>query len=835
MNHRILALLLVVLPAILWGQSTPSTDSGNDPKTYEIGGVQVVGARHAQPEAIIKLSGLMVGDKIKVPGPSIPGAIKALWKQRLFKDVQIVQTKAIGEVIFLEIRVVEMLRVAKVDIQGVKKMEQEDVRNLVNQQVIKGAIFTENDKINLRSSLWQYFEEKGFYHTKIQIRERTDSLQGKLFLTLVVEKGQKAKVTAVHFRGNNRVHSRKLRKVMETKSTRRFLSSARFVHSIFESDKQAIIDYYQSLGYRDMRFANDTVKINQEGDLEICFDIVEGPRYYFRSIEWKGNAIYNTEVLDKVLGIKKGDVYDMALLEQRLRFDLQGRDITSLYMDNGYLFFKVELTEKAIVGDSIDLEINILEGPPAMISKVTISGNEHTHEEVIRRELRTKPGQRFSRADIIRSQREIISLGYFNPETLDIKTEVNPEEGTVDIEYVVEEKRNDKVELSAGWQPGSSGEKGSVVGTLGFTLNNFSFRNLLNGQNWNPFPMGDGQVLSLRLQSTGRSYQGYNFSFTEPWLGGKSPNTLSVAGFYQRFTNGYNPETESFESLSVAGGSIRFGSRLKWLNQNLIATSELSFQNINLNGYRGITLEDGTYIDQGIFNNLYLKQTLTYNTIADPFFPRQGLRVSLSGQWTPPYSLFREDNPDGTAAGDFHWLEYHKWRFDAEGYLPVAGKLTFKGSLKLGTLGAYNSGLGTPPFERFEMGGNGISSQQAGFVGNDVFALRGYEADYLKGTQNGGGAAFGKITAELRYPVLNMPSARAYILAFAEGGNVWKDTRDFNLFDLKRSVGMGVRIHLPMFGTLGFDYGLGFDKPELAGQKWSNYGTFNVILGFEPE
>lgn len=833
MKQRILALLLVALPAILWAQTAQPETIDDSPKTYEIGGIKVVGAHHSQPQAIIALSGLKVGNKVQVPGPSIPGAIKALWKQRLFSDVQIIKTKAISNVLFLEIRVVEMLRVAKVVIKGLKKIEQEEAQDLVYQHVIKGTIFTKNDKANLQSALLKHFEEKGFYHALINIEEQADSLEGKLYLTLKIEKGQKAKVKAVHFAGNNNIRASKLQKIMATKSSKRFLSSARFAQSNYEADKQTIIDYYHSEGYRDMAFAEDRIDINEQGDLEIYFEITEGSRYYFRNITWKGNAIYPTEVLEKVLGIKKGDVYNTALLEQRLRFDAEGRDISSLYMDNGYLFFQVDPLEKAIVGDSIDLEIRILEGPAAIIDKVTISGNERTHEEVIRRELRTKPGQRFSRTDIIRSQREIISLGYFNPETLDIQTEVNPEKGTVNIEYVLEEKRNDQIELSAGWQPGASGEKGSVVGTLGFTLNNFSFRNLLTGQNWSPFPSGDGQVLSLRLQSTGKSYQAYNLSFTEPWLGGKSPNTLSVAGFYQRYTNGYSPDTESYQSLAVVGGTVRFGSRLKALNQNLIATTELSFQNIDLNGYRSIILDDGTALDQGSFNNLYLKQTLTYNTIADPFFPRQGLRASISGQWTPPYSLFRDEvaNPEGVN----RWLEYHKWRFDVEGYLPVVGKLTFKGSLKLGTLGTYNSEMGTPPFERFELGGDGISSQQSGFVGNDVFALRGYEADYLKGTQNGGGAAFSKIAAELRYPVLNTPMARAYILAFAEGGNVWKDPKDLNPFDIKRSAGMGLRIHLPMFGTLGFDYGIGFDKPELAGQKWTNYGTFNVILGFEPE
>ena len=431
--------------------------------------------------------------------------------------------------------------------------------------------------------------------------------------------------------------------------------------------------------------------------------------------------------------------------------------------------------------------------------------------------------------EVIRSQRELMAMGYFNPEKLGIKTDVDPATGTVALEYEVKETRNEKVELSGGWNPSSK----QVVGTLGLTLDNFSVRNLLRHKDWSPLPSGDGQRLSLRLQSTGRQYQAANFSFSEPWLGGKRPNLFTVAGFYQRFTNGESAGADGFASLSVTGGSLQLGTRFRALNRSLAFTLEGSYQNIFLNGYQDIQLDDGSTISSGRFNNLYIKPALTYNTIGDPFFPTRGARITLSAQFTPPFSALGVASAEDS--NPYRWLEYHKWRFNAEYYIPLAGKLVLKASAKMGWLGHYNSAIGTPPFERFELGGNGISSSQAGFVGNSLIALRGYDEGYLEGSRNGGGAAFSKLTMELRYPFLNTPGARGYLLGFAEAGNVWKQAYQFSPFNLRPAAGLGIRLQLPMFGTVGFDYGIGFDKPELKGQDWTKYGTFNIVLGIEPE
>ncbi|MCB0593244.1 MAG: BamA/TamA family outer membrane protein, partial [Phaeodactylibacter sp.] len=737
--------------------------------------------------------------------------------------------KTVGDIVFLEIRVEELPRLSGWAISGLKKQEQEAVEEIAKQRLRKGAILSSHHQNTFREAVRQYFEEKGFADVQANMKQRLNADSSALHLQIAIDKGSKLKVAGIRFHGNRAVSTRKLRRLMDTKEARRLFGSARYLPATLESDREKLLAHYRSLGYRDATIEQDSLWRNEKGQIGLAWRIDEGRRYYFGAITWQGNAIYPTPLLQRQLGIRPGDVYNQQLLEERLFYSPDGRDVQSLYMDNGYLFVRIEPIEKGIRGDTIDLEFRIAEGPVATISEVNIKGNERTHEHVIRRELATQPGQPFSRADVIRSQRELMAMGYFNPEKLGVNTDVDPATGTVALEYEVEETRNEKVELSGGWNPSSK----QVVGTLGITLDNFSVRNLLRGKNWNPLPSGDGQSLSFRLQSTGRQYQAANFSFSEPWLGGKRPNLFTVAGFYQRFTNGESAGADSFASLSVTGGSLQLGTRFRALRRSLAFTLESSFQHIYLNGYQDILLDDGSSISYGRFNNLYLKPALTYNTIGDPFFPTRGARLTLSAQFTPPFSAL------GLASADdnnpYRWLEYHKWRFNAEWYTPIAGKLVLKASAKMGWLGHYNSAIGTPPFERFELGGNGISSSQAGFAGNDLIALRGYEEGYLEGSRNGGGAAFSKMTMELRYPIFNTQAARGYILGFAEAGNVWKQAYQFSPFNLKPSAGMGLRLQLPMFGTIGFDYGIGFDKPELEGQRWTKFGTFNIVLGVEPE
>ncbi|MCB0547315.1 MAG: outer membrane protein assembly factor BamA, partial [Phaeodactylibacter sp.] len=797
--------------------------------TYEIGGIEVAGNWHSDARAIIALSGLRVGDKVQIPGPAVSKAIRTIWQQQLFRQVEINRAKTIGDIVFLEIRVEELPRLSGWSVTGLKKQEQEAVEEIAKQHLRKGAILSDHHQNTFREAVRRHFEEKGYADAQILMEQGLSADSSSIHLGVGIDKGEKAKVAEIHFEGNRSVPSRKLRRLMETKEARRLFGSARYLPGTLAADREKLLAHYRALGYRDAAIGQDSLWRDEKGRIGLSWQIDEGRLYYFGDISWRGNAIYPTPLLQKLLGIRPGDAYNQQLLEERLFFSPDGRDVQSLYMDNGYLFVRIEPIEKGIRGDTIDLEFRITEGPVATISEVSISGNERTHEHVIRRELTTQPGQPFSRADVIRSQRELMAMGYFNPEKLGINTDVDPATGTVALEYKVEETRNEKVELSGGWNPSSK----QVVGTLGITLDNFSVRNLLRRKDWSPLPSGDGQRLSFRLQSTGKQYQAANFSFSEPWLGGKRPNLFTVGGFYQRFTNGENAGADGFASLSVTGGSLQLGTRFRALNRSLAFTLEGSFQHIYLNGYQDILLDDGSTISSGRFNNLYLKPALTYNTIGDPFFPTRGTRITLSAQFTPPFSALglasaEDSNP-------YRWLEYHKWRFNAEWYTPVAGKLVLKAAAKMGWLGHYDSAIGTPPFERFELGGNGISSSQAGFVGNSLIALRGYEEGYLEGSRNGGGAAFSKLTMELRYPFLNTPAARGYLLGFAEAGNVWKQAYQFSPFNLKPAAGLGLRLQLPMFGTIGFDYGIGFDKPELEGQRWTKFGTFNIVLGIEPE
>lgn len=822
----LIGILLVGLLSAQSNEEAPTTAG----EWLEIGGIKVEGIQEANNRAIITVSGLKVGDRLQIPGPKIQKAIKALWKLQLFRDIQILETDRKGDIIFLKIIVQEMPRLSAFHLKGVKRKWQEPLRKILAQDLILSASVSQETKTRTQRNVKQWLLQRGYYFAEVSIIPYLDNQKKGLVLDIEVIPGEKAKVHEIRFQGNKAISDRSLRQKMQTKDKHKALAKKTFLPTILQSDQKTIIQHYQTQGYLDATI--DEVEIDTIGqELNINISITEGLPYRFRNITWKGNGVYSQAILNKVLGIQSGDIYNPVLLEQRLRFDPKGRDISALYLDNGYLFFEAEPVVTYMRNHEIDLEIQLTEGPLAKIGEVAITGNEQTHEHVIRRALHTQPGKAFSRADILRSQQALINLGYFNPETLDMTTKVNPEDGTVDLEYKLEEKPSSKYELSASWNPAASDQGGGLVGTVGLTLNNFSLRKLFQKDKGTFMPMGDGQTLSLRAQSTGRDYQGLNFSFTEPWLGGKKPNSLTLSTFYQRFTNHSSVTEENpFASMSTIGGSLQLGSRLNWLDGNFITTSELSYQHIDLNGLDDILLEDGSTISQGNFNNLYFKQSLTYYTLNDPFFASKGLKVQLSGQITPPYSLFGNQTSQS-----FKWMEYHKWRVNAEWYAPITKKWIVKLSGKTGWLSAYDNDIGIPPFERFEVGGNGTNTQQLAFAGNDLISMRGYPADYLEGTLNGGGASFAKFSAEIRYPLINSASTRAFLLAFGEAGNVWKSSSQFNLGDLKPAVGVGFRVQLPFLGMIGLDYGFGLDRPDLSGQSWGNYGTLNLILGIEPE
>lgn len=841
-------LLLAILslgytPAILAQEGADSLAVFDyaDAQDYEIGGIRVTGAFFSDENAIIGVSGLSVGDKIRIPGYDIPRALKNLWRLRLYTNVEIVQEKKIGDVIFLEYIVQERPRLSRYSYKGVKKSFHDDLNDEVNRYLLKGGIVTEDIKVNASESIRSFFVEKGFLDTRVNAEEINDTSRvNAVRLVFNVDLNEKVKIKNITFTGNSAVKDRRLRKEMETKEKRRFLTGSKLIAEEYEADKDAIIAFYNKIGYRDARIIADSSWRNEKGDLEIKIMLNEGNQYYFRDIAFKGNSIYETQQLEEVLGILPGDVYNQELLETRLSFSQDGRDVSTLYMDNGYLFFRADPIETAIEGDSIDLEIRIFEGPQATIDKVTIAGNDRTHEHVIRRELRTRPGDKFSRSDIIRSQRQIVNLNYFNPETLGINTPVNPNRGTVDIEYTVEEKPSDQLELSAGW-----GGQRRVIGTLGVTFNNFSLRNVTNRKAWHPLPQGDGQRVSLRAQTNGDFFQSYNISFTEPWLGGKKPTSLTVAGFYNRFTNGASRNNPgAFQSFNITQLSVSVGTRLRWPDDNFVSRTGVNIQTLNLQNWsipgQNFRTDSGEAIRGGFFNNFSVTQTLARSTINDPLFPKEGSNISLSVQFTPPYSLFEKDRnyADLPPEDRFRWLEYHKWRFDADWYATLVGKLVLKAQTKFGILGSYSDEIGTSPFERFQLGGDGINNQQFGYAGVDIISSRGYEIEDFPGNTIGNGQEiatplYSKLTFELRYPLSLNPSSTIYVLAFAQGANAWRNSRDFNPFELQRSVGGGVRVFLPMFGTLGFDYGIGFDKT--GPRTLQNMGDFNIILGFEPE
>jgi outer membrane protein insertion porin family len=745
-------------------------------------------------------------------------------------------------VVFLRISVEERPRLSGHTYVGAKKGEHDDLNEKVDRFLLKGGIVTENIKVNAAEAIEDFYIEKGFLDAKAVAEERPDSVRlNSVRLIFNVDKGPRIKIENIVFNGVESFKDKKLLKEMKnTKRKKRLFASSKFIRSEFETDKESILTFYNNNGYRDARILSDSTWRTEDGELMLALNVEEGSQYYFRNISWKGNSLYEANVLSDVLGIKKGDVYNQELLQTRLSFSQDGRDVSTLYMDDGYLFFSVDPIEVAITEDSIDLELRMFEGPQATIDKVVITGNDRTHEHVVRRELRTLPAAKFSRSDIMRSQREITNLGYFNPENLSINTPVNPQRGTVDIEYGVEERPSDQLELSAGW-----GGNRRVIGTLGVSFNNFSMRNIFNKSAWRPLPQGDGQRLSIRAQTNGDFYQSYNVSLTEPWLGGKKPTSLTVAGFYNRFAFGIR-NTSTYQRFNIVQGSVSVGTRLKWPDDNFISSTAINVQTLYLNNWaRGLFRTDnGDVVVDGNYNNFSIKQTFARNTINDPLFPKEGSLISLSVQFTPPYSLFNKDRnyADESTTERFRFLEYHKWRFDAEWYATLVGKLVFKAQAKIGMLGYYNKDIGTSPFERFQLGGDGINNQQFGFAGVDIISMRGYEVADLENNRENPGQVnsttlstpvFDKFTMELRYPLSLNPTSTIYVLGFVQGGNAWRNISDFNPFDFKRSAGLGLRVFLPMFGTLGFDYGIGFDKS--GARTLQNLGDFNIILGFEPE
>ena len=867
------------------------------PKEYTIAAIKVTGTQSFDANLIISISGLAVSDKIMIPGTdAFSKAINNLWKQNLISNVEIYLTRLVGKNLYVEINITERPRLSNYKFVGVKKSESDDL--IAKTGLVKGRVVTENMKLTAKDNIRKFFVEKGFRNTDVRVTERKDtSISNSVLLTFLVDKKNKVRVNEINFAGNENVTDSKLKKQMKgTKEMSRFtlfpatnikpyggkddklsfkdyvkengylspsktkelvdpyfrfklLTSAKFNDKKYAEDKNKVLEYYNSLGFRDAVIVADTQYYNNKGDMNVAIKVNEGHKYLFGNITWRGNTKYSDSLLTVFLGIQKGETYNAETLNKRLgkQASQEGGDISSLYMDDGYLFFRVDPVETSVYKDTIDHEIRIVEGPQATIGNVTISGNDKTKEHVIRRELRTIPGEKFSRADIIRTQRELSQLGFFNPEKINPGVVPNSENGTVDINWGLEEKSSDQLELSAGFGGGIG-----LTGTLGVTFNNFSINNIFKKSAWSPLPTGDGQKLSLRVQSNGKAYRSYNFSFTEPWLGGKKRNSFTVSYYDTKYANAYDPYTGGYSSayadssyIKTTGFGISLGKQLKWPDDYFSIVYSLNVQQYKLKNYNifpGLTNGNST--------NLSFKVTLARSSAGpNPIFPTSGSNFALSVQLTPPYSLFRNISLYNDPTQKYKFVEFHKERFSAEWYVPIGNahgeeknkQFILKAAAKYGFLGRYNTKIDASPFERFQLGDAGLSNNFA-LLGYDIIAHRGYpvydnsnpKINPDLSTAKEFFTIFNKYTLELRYPFSTSASSTIYGLAFFEAANGWYKFKDYNPFKLRRSVGLGMRFFLPMFGLLGFDYGIGLDRIE-PGQPLKSAAKFTFMLGQEPE
>lgn len=810
------------------------------PSTYTIADITVSGSSHLDEQTIVSLSQLKIGDDITIPGQDISNAIKEIWEERLVGDVSISITKIEGGDIYLNIHLTERPRLSKMVIEGVRKSERTDLKEkfgLIRSQVISRSL-----RKNIEFQIQKYFEDKGFYSTQVTITDIPDTLLDNHFhLQVDIEKGKKVKIDQLVLNGASKVEEKKLRRKMKKTKQRawwRVWARSKYIKTDYATDKEALIAYYNSQGMRDAKITKEKIyQTDNPKHINIELTIEEGEIYYFRDITWVGNYIHKDENLQKILGIKSGDVYNQELLDQRLNFNPTGPDISSIYLDNGYLFFSVNPVEVRVENDSIDIEMRIYEGNQATINEVYVNGNTKTSDHVILREIRTLPGQKFSRADLIRTQREIAQLGYFDPETINIIPKPNPVDGTVDIEYRVDEKPSDQLQLSGGW-----GGAVRFVGTLGLSFNNFSLRNIFNLPSWSPLPSGDGQRFSIRAQSNGPRYQSYQASFTEPWLGGRRPNSFTVSTNVSKISNvASDLSVNGF--LKVSTVSLMLGRRLNWPDDYFTLTNSLSYSKYRLENYASFA---NSLCETCDANNISFNTTLARNNTGDnPQYLTKGANVSLSATFTPPYSLLDRSIENLPEPEVYKWIEYHKWMFDYSRFIQLTGNkrknqndlyssnkgkrhLVLNTRAHIGYIGTYNTKLGVGPFERFSLGGDGLSGFNF-LLGTDIIGLRGYDNNSITPTSGGGGRVFNKYVFELRYPLVTEGVATIFILTFLEAGNNWSSPSEFNPFALYRSAGVGARIFMPAFGMIGVDYGRGFDI--VPGDPTAHEGQFHFTIG----
>ena len=803
-----------------------------NPREFTIGGLTVSGARNFDTQAIILFSGLSVGQKITIPGDQISQAIKNLWKQKLFDNITVSISEIKGNEIFLDIGLVERARLSRYKFEGISKGEAENLREKIN--LIRGSIVNENLLTNTSNIIEKYFEEKGYLDTKVNITEHPDTLvPNSEYLILDVQKNEKIKIGNINFNGVTQVKESKLRKALKSTKEKNFFriwKRSKFIRSAYREDLKNIAQVYNALGYRNAKVKQDSVYRNPDGTVGIDIDIYEGNQFYFGEIEWVGNTKYPSSKLSEVLGIERGEIYDQSKFESRLIMNANGGDVSSLYLDDGYLAFQAIPVEKRVYNDTIDVQIKIYEGRQYRINRVIIKGNTKTNDRVVRREIRTKPGDLFSRSDIIRTQRELSQLGYFDPESFGINPVQNDQDGTVDIIYTLAERPSDQIELSGGWGAGS------IVGTLGLSFTNFSMRNFFNADAWDPLPSGDGQRLSIRAQTNGKFFQSYNASFTEPWLGGKKPNSFTVGVQRSIQTNGVTKKQDeqglgSRQALIITGGSISLGKRLGWPDDYFQIMGGVSYLYYDIQNYTNGSNTGIFALSNGTSNNLAFIFNLSRNSVFDPIYPRYGSNVRLNTKLTLPYSLWDGIDYSGDITDETRYknAEYYKWKLVAEWYTELAPKLVLMTRSGFGFLGYYNRDKGISAFERFYLGGSALS----GFSldGREIIGLRGY--DDLSLSPPTGSNIVMKQTMELRYLISPNPSATIFALTFLEAGNTYDGIENFDPFRIYRSAGVGLRIFLPMFGLMGLDYGWRFDdvplKPAMARSQF--HFTIGMNLG----
>ena len=861
----VVALCLCGLKASAQGKIVyPDISYAGTPKTLVLGGINVSGIEGYEDYMLAGISGLSVGQEIMVPGNEITDAVKRYWRHGLFSDVKISADSIVGDKIYLHVSLALRPRVSVINYVGLKKSEREDMENKLG--LLKGAQITPNMIDRAKILAKRYFDDKGFKNADIEIRQRDDvSNKNQVILDVIIDKKEKMKVRDIIIEGNAQLSSSKIKggflrkgafaKTHEAGKLSSLFKAKKFTPERWAADKKKLIEKYNELGFRDATILEDTVWNADEKHVNIHIKVNEGKKYYLRNITWVGNTVYSTDYLNALLGMKKGDVYDQKLLNKRLTEDEDA--VGNQYWNHGYLFYNLQPTEMNIVGDSIDLEMRIVEGQQAHLNKVRINGNDRLYENVVRRELRTKPGDLFSKEALQRSARELATMGHFDAEKVSPDVRPNYEDGTVDINWNLEQKSNDQIEFSLGW-----GQTG-LIGKIGLKLNNFSMRNLFgkNKERRGLLPIGDGETLSLGVQTNGKYYQSYNASYSTAWLGGKRPLQFNVSVFYSKQTgvssnyynnnsryayynslngygssyyNNYENYYDPNQYIQMLGASVGWGKRLRWPDDYFVLSMDLSYTRYMLKNWRYFIMSNGNA------NNINLGLTLSRNSTDNPMFPRKGSEFMASVSVTPPWSKWdgkdyrnlANDAKSPTFAKEqqekYRWVEYHKWKFKSKTYTALSGGqkcFVLMSRVEFGLLGAYNSNKKSP-FETYYMGGDGMSGYSTGYA-EETIGLRGYENGSL--TPYGAeGYAYTRMALELRYPFM-LGNTTIYGLGFVEGGNAWTDTRKFNPLQIKRSAGLGVRIFLPMVGLMGIDWAYGFDK--VYGTKGGS--QFHFILGQE--